>query len=77
MITNGYDDSDLVDAPDNGWLGHYSLTQQGKTEHLDMKFEDFIKENGPVTFTDPIVSNVNGTFVGQKSMHQGFRICFV
>ena len=58
MITNGYDDSDLVDAPDNGWLGHYSLTQQGKTEHLDMKFEDFIKENRPVTFTDPNVSNV-------------------
>ena len=58
MITNGYDDSDLVDAPDNSWLGHYSLTQQGKTEHLNMKFEDFITENGPVTFTDPEVSTI-------------------
>jgi len=53
MTTNGYSDSDLVNGPDNGWLGHYSLTEQGKTEHLGMNFEDFVSENGPVIFTDP------------------------
>jgi len=51
MTINGQ--SNLVDGPDNSWLGHYSLTQQGKTEHLAISFEDFIAENSPVTFTDP------------------------
>ena len=55
MTTNGQ--SNLVNSPDNGWLGHYSLTQQGKTEHLAMSFEDFVALNAPVKFTDPAVSN--------------------
>ena len=54
MTINGQ--SNLVDGPDNSWLGHYSLTQQGKTEHLAISFEEFIAENSPVTFTDPAVS---------------------
>ena len=56
MTTNGYTDIDLVDGPDNGWLGHYSLTQQGIKEHLKMNFADYIAEKAPVTFTDPAVS---------------------
>ena len=47
--------SDLIDGPDNGWLGYYSLTQQNKTDHLQMSFADYLDENKPVTFTDPAV----------------------
>ena len=49
MASNGYSDSDLKDGPQNGWFGHYSLSQQG------IKFRNFaryIKKNSPVTFTD-------------------------
>jgi len=53
MTTNGYSESDLIDGPENGWLGYYSLTQQNKTEHLQMSFADYIDENKPVTFIDP------------------------
>ena len=52
MTNNGYSDSDLVDGPQNGWLGHYSLALQG----VDIPdFETYIAENAPVTFTDPTV----------------------
>ena len=56
MTTNGYADSDLVDGPENGWLGYYSLTQQSGNENLQMSFADYIAENAPVTFTDPAVN---------------------
>ena len=41
-----------MDGPQNSWIGHYSLTQQG-VEVGD--FEAFITENAPVTFTDATV----------------------
>ena len=48
MTSNG--NSDLEDGPQNGWLGHYSLSQQG----VDIPdFDAYITENAPVTFTDP------------------------
>ena len=50
MTSNGYDD--LVEGPDNGWMGHYSLTQQGV--QID-DFADYIANNAPVTFTDTTV----------------------
>ena len=52
MTSNGYIEGDLVDGPDNGWIGHYSLTQQGV--EID-DFASYIAENSPVTFTDPKV----------------------
>jgi len=52
MTANGYSAGELVDGPESGWMGHYSLTQQGV---LIRDFENFIKENTPVTFTDPTV----------------------
>ena len=49
MISNGYTESELTDGPQNGWLGHYSLSQQG----IDVgDFTSYIAENSPVTFTD-------------------------
>ena len=53
MTANGYSGEELEDGPENGWLGHYSLSQQG-LEIAD--FEAYIAENAPVTFTDPTVS---------------------
>jgi len=50
MISNGYSSDQLRDGPDAGWLGYYSLTEQG-VEIQD--FETYIQENAPVTFTDP------------------------
>lgn len=58
MTSNGYASDELVDGPQNGWIGHYSLTKQG-VEIPD--FEAFIAENTPVTFTDPMVRNPNIT----------------
>ena len=52
MTSNGYSPEDLVDGPDNGWIGHYSLTKQG-IEIND--YASYIAENKPVTFTDPTV----------------------
>jgi len=49
MSINGYTDEELVDGPQNGWMGYYSLSQQG----IDIgDFEAYIDENAPVTFTD-------------------------
>jgi len=48
MASNGY--TELNDAPQNSWLGHYSLTQQGID--LGGDFESYIATNAPVTFTD-------------------------
>jgi len=49
MASNGYVDSDLEDGPQNGWFGHYSLSQQG----IDIgDFVSYIETNSPVTFTD-------------------------
>jgi len=50
MTTNGYLDSDLKDGPQNGWFGHYSLSQQGI--NLGGDFTAYIEANSPVTFTD-------------------------
>jgi len=49
MTSNGYSGSELNVGPQNGWMGHFSLSQQG-IELGD--FEAFIAENAPVTFTD-------------------------
>jgi hypothetical protein len=56
MTSNGYEAGDLVDGPHNGWLGHYSLTKQGRQEHRN-NFETYIRDNAPVTFTDRQVRN--------------------
>ena len=53
MTSNGYSDEELVDGPQNGWMGYYSLSQQGI--EID-DFEAYIDANSPVTFTDPTVS---------------------
>ena len=53
MGINGYSDEELVDGPQNGWMGYYSLSQQGI--EID-DFEAYIDANSPVTFTDPTVS---------------------
>ena len=52
MTSNGYSDGDLVDRPDNGWIGYYSLSQQGVEIG---NFASYIADNAPVTFTDPEV----------------------
>ena len=55
MTSNGYSENELVDGPQNGWIGHYALTEQG----VDVgDFESYIAENAPVTFTDPSVGNI-------------------
>ena len=54
MTSNGYSEGDLIDGPDNGWIGHYSLSQQGVEIE---NFASYIAENAPVTFTDPEVDN--------------------
>ena len=43
--------SELVEGPQNGWLGYYSLNQQG-IEVDD--FELYIIENSPLEFTDTL-----------------------
>ena len=53
MVINGYTEEELVDGPQNGWMGYYSLSQQGV--QID-DFESYIADNAPVTFTDPTVS---------------------
>jgi len=50
MISNGYTAGQLRDGPEAGWLGYYSLTEQGVNIE---DFEAYIAENSPVTFTDP------------------------
>ena len=56
MTSNGYTADELVDGPQNSWIGHYSLAQQG----VDVgDFESFITENAPVTFTDATVRSRN------------------
>merc|ERR1712192_246848 len=50
FTSNGYTADDLVDGPDNGWLGYNSLAKQGISIN---NFEQFIERNKPVTFTDP------------------------
>ena len=52
MTSNGYGSGELVDGPESGWTGHYSLTQQGV--HV-ADFAEYIRQNKPVTFTDPKV----------------------
>ena len=46
---NGNNPAQLRDGPYAGWLGYYSLKEQGVT------MGDYIAENSPVTFTDPKV----------------------
>jgi len=52
FTNNGYKSSQLRDGPQAGWLGYYSLTEQGKSI---ANFASYIAENAPVTFTDPKV----------------------
>ena len=52
MTSNGYSPEDLVDGPDNGWIGHYSLSKQGI--EID-DYASYIAANKPLTFTDPTV----------------------
>jgi len=52
MTSNGYTAGQLRDGPHSGWMGHYSLAQQGV---IISDFEAYIQENAPVTFTDPSV----------------------
>ena len=53
MSTNGYDS--LTDGPEEGWLGYYSLDQQGKMEGASLK--TMIEENAEagLVWTDPTV----------------------
>ena len=53
MATNGYDS--LTDGPEEGWLGYYSLDQQGKMEGASLK--TMIEENAEtgLVWTDPTV----------------------
>lgn len=52
MISNGYSKGELVDGPQNAWVGYHSLEQQG----INIEdFEKYIAENAPLTFTDPKV----------------------
>ena len=53
MTSNGYGKEELIDGPQNGWLGYYSLAQQGA--HIQ-NFEHYIANHSPATFTDPKVS---------------------
>ena len=46
-------DTYLVDGPENGWFGYYSLSEQGVD--IGSNFADYIEENKPVWFTDPKV----------------------
>ena len=48
-----YTEAELDVGPQSGWLGHYSLTEQGVSVG---DFESFIQQNKPVVFTDPNVS---------------------
>jgi len=75
MTSNGYTADELVDGPQNSWIGHYSLAQQG----VDVgDFESFINENAPVTFTDatvdPYICGHLGHFL--VSCQNRFSTCF-
>ena len=52
MISNGYSDGELVDGPENAWVGYHSLEQQGIVIE---DFDAFISANAPLVFTDPKV----------------------
>ena len=56
MSTNGYDS--LTDGPEEGWLGYYSLDQQGKMEGANLK--TMIEENAEtgLVWTDPTVRSL-------------------
>ena len=56
MATNGYDS--LTDGPEEGWLGYYSLDQQGKMEGASLK--TMIEENAEtgLVWTDPMVRSL-------------------
>ena len=56
MSTNGYDS--LTDGPEEGWLGYYSLDQQGKMEGASLK--TMIEENAEtgLVWTDPTVRSL-------------------
>ena len=56
MATNGYDS--LTDGPEEGWLGYYSLDQQGKMEGASLK--TMIEENAEagLVWTDPTVRSL-------------------
>ena len=60
MTSNGYASNELVDGPQSGWVGHYSLTKQGIAIS---DFEAYIADNAPVTFTDPEVRKSVGVLL--------------
>jgi len=60
MTNNGYNNDELTDGPQSGWLGHFSLAQQG----IDVgDFESYIAANAPVVFTD---KNVDPWICGHR-----------
>ena len=61
MTSNGYSDQKLIDGPENGWFGFYSLSQQG----IEItNFNGYIKYHAPLKFTDPNVRQAkNITFI--------------
>ena len=54
MTSNGYSAQDLIDGPENGWFGFYSLSQQGVEIS---NFSSYIKIHTPLKFTDPKVKH--------------------
>ena len=61
MTSNGYSDQELIDGPENGWFGFYSLSKQG----IEISnFNGYIKYHAPLKFTDPNVRQAkNITFI--------------
>ena len=57
------DSSILAIVTQAGWLGHYSLSEQGVNVG---DFEDHIAENAPLTFTDPKVRLQDLTIIFAK-----------
>ena len=60
MTSNGYSDQELIDGPENGWFGFYSLSQQG----IEISnFNGYIKHHAPLKFTDPNVRKICTNFL--------------
>ena len=59
MTSNGYSNQELIDGPENGWFGFYSLSQQG----IEISnFKGYIKYHAPLKFTDPNVRKISKGF---------------
>ena len=51
MATNGYDS--LTSGPEAGWLGHYSLSKQGKLEDVSLETLISVNSRSGLVWTDP------------------------